>query len=63
MEPKKDIVDELIDAIPLIYDEPHTQIVYQYGYLIGVLKAICEDDFYAHGIVKNQIKKLTGKKR
>ena len=62
MKPKKDIVDELINAIPLVYDEPHMQIVYQYGYLIGLLKYICEDDFYAHTLVRRKIAELTGKK-
>ena len=60
---KKDIVDELIEAIPLIYNEPHTQIVYQYGYLIGLLSYICRDDFYARAIVENKIEELKGKKR
>jgi hypothetical protein len=62
MQPKKDIVDQLIDSIPIIDDDPHSQIMYQYGYLMGLLKYICREDFYAHRMVEQKIKQLTGKK-
>lgn len=63
MQPKKDVVDRLIDALPLVNDDPHSQIMYQYGYLMGLLKYICRDDFYAQRIVEAKINQLNGKSK
>ena len=53
-----ELINELIANLPAVYDSKNLQLVYQYGYMIGLLRYIAKEDFYAHNIIANRIEYL-----
>ena len=58
-----DLINELLDSLPVKHTEKNLQLVQRYGYLIGFLAHLAADDFYARGKIEQRIKHLKGTKK
>ena len=62
---KVKLVEQLLDLAIKDRQFPNTgyRILYERGYLTGLLAALIADDFYAESYIKRRIKQLEEKKK
>ena len=58
-----DLINELLDSLPVKHTEKNLQLVQRYGYLIGFLAHLASDDFYARSKIEQRIKQLKDTKK
>jgi len=58
-----DLINELLDSLPVKHKEKNLQLVQRYGYLIGFLANLAADDFYARSKIQQRIEHLKGTKK
>lgn len=55
-----DLVNRMLASIPRLYEDPHLQMLYERGYMIGLLANLAHKDSLVRDDIISKIKEFEG---
>lgn len=56
-----DLVNRMLASIPMLYEDPHLQLLYERGYMIGLLANLAHKDSMVRDDIIAKIRELEGR--